>query len=78
MLTDKQLYLKVRGIKCTIIGMPCMDLCMIDVTGIPCRIGEVAYLIADKEDTEYLAKCYGTIVYEVLTGFNGRAERIYI
>ena len=31
-----------------------------------------------KSDTEYLAKCYGTIVYEVLTGFNGRAQRIYV
>ena len=76
--TDKQLYLTVRGVKCPIMGMPCMDLCMIDVTGIPCRIGEFAYLISTKEDAEYLAKCYGTIVYEVLTGFNGRAERIYM
>lgn len=75
---DKQLYLKVRGVKCPIVGMPCMDLCMIDVTDVPCRVGEYAYLIADKSDTEYLAECYGTIVYEVLTGFNGRAERIYI
>ena len=55
-----------------------MDLCMIDVTGLPCRVGEYAYLIADKDDAEYLAKCYGTIVYEVLTGFNGRAQRIYV
>ena len=76
--TDKQLYMTVRGVKCKIVGMPCMDLCMIDVTGIPCRIGEFAYLISGKEDTEYLAKCYGTIVYEVLTGFNGRSERIYM
>lgn len=76
--TDKQLYLRVRGAKCPIIGMPCMDLCMIDVTGLACRPGEYAYLIAEKEDTEYLAKCYGTIVYEVLTGFNGRAQRFYI
>ncbi|MDE6965426.1 MAG: alanine racemase [Clostridiales bacterium] len=75
---DKQLYLKVRGVKCPIIGVPCMDLCMIDVTGLPCRVGEYAYLIADKDDAEYLAKCYGTIVYEVLTGFNGRAQRIYV
>ncbi len=76
--TDKQLYLKVRGVKCPIIGVPCMDLCMIDVTNLPCRVGEYAYLIADKEDAEYLAKCYGTIVYEVLTGFNGRTQRFYI
>ncbi len=76
--TDKQLYLKVRGNKCKIIGQPCMDLCMIDVTNVQCRVGEFAYLISDKSDTEYLATCYDTIVYEVLTGFNGRAERIYI
>lgn len=76
--TDNRLYLKVRGVKCPVIGVPCMDLCMIDVTNVPCRVGEFAYLIADKEDAEYLAQCYGTIIYEVLTGFNGRAERIYI
>lgn len=75
---DKQLFLTVRGVKCPIIGMPCMDLCMIDVTGINTRVGEFAYLISDKSDTEYLAKCYGTIVYEVLTSFNGRSERFYV
>ena len=76
--SERQLYLRVRGVKCPIIGQPCMDLCMIDVTGVPCRIGEFAYLISEKSDTEYLAACYNTIVYEVLTGFNGRAERIYV
>lgn len=75
---DKQLYLRVRGKKCPVIGMPCMDLCMIDVGGVQTKPGEYAYLIYDKSDTEYLAKCYGTIIYEVLTGFNGRAERFYV
>lgn len=75
---DKPLYMTVRGKKCPLIGMPCMDLTMIDVTGTTPRVGEFAYLIAEREDAEYLAKCYGTIVYEVLTGFNGRNERIYV
>lgn len=75
--TDKPLYFTVRGKKCRVIGVPCMDLCMIDVTGLDCRCGEFAYLISEKSDTEYLAKCYDTIVYEVLTGFK-RGERIYI
>lgn len=75
---DKRLYMTVRGEKCPIVGMPCMDLTMIDVTNVPCRVGEYAYLISGKEDCEYLAKCYNTIIYEVLTGFNGRAERIYM
>ena len=73
---DKQLYLRVRDVKCPIVGVPCMDMCMIDVTKAPCRVGEFAYLIKEKSDAEFLAKCYNTIVYEVLTGFNGRAERI--
>ena len=55
-----------------------MDVTMIDVTDAHCRVGEFAYIIADGEDAEYLAKCYGTIIYEVLTGFNGRAERVYV
>lgn len=75
---DKQLYLTVRGKKCKIIGVPCMDMCMIDITGLEPRVGEFAYLVNDKADVEYLAKCYGTIVYEVLTGFNGRTERVFI
>ncbi|MCM1367294.1 MAG: alanine racemase [Roseburia sp.] len=75
---EKPMYMRVRGVKCPIVGMPCMDLCMIDVTDIRCRVGEYAYLIEEKSDAEYLADCYGTIIYEVLTGFNGRAERIYI
>lgn len=75
---DKPLYLTVRGVKCRVVGVPCMDMCMIDVSDARCRVGEFAYLIQDKEDAEYLAKCYGTIVYEILTGLNGRAERIYM
>lgn len=75
---DRPLYMKVRGVKCPVLGTPCMDLTMIDVTDVMCREGEFAYVISDAEDAEYLAKCYGTIVYEVLTGFNGRAERFYI
>ncbi len=75
---DKQLYLTVRGQKCNILGSPCMDLTMIDVTGVPCRVGEYAYYIYDKNDVLYLAKCYGTIIYEVLTGLNGRAQRFYV
>lgn len=76
--TDSPLYMTVRGVKCPVVGHPCMDVTMIDVTNVNCRVGEFAYIISCKEDTEYLAKCYGTIIYEVLTGFNGRAERFYI
>lgn len=71
------LYMRVRGVKCNVLAI-CMDVCMIDVTNAPCRPGEFAYLIYDKSDGLYLADKYGTIIYEVLTSFNGRAERIYL
>ncbi len=74
----KQTYMRVRGERCDVLGIPCMDITMIDVTNVPCRVGEYAYIIAQKSDAEYLAECYNTIVYEVLTGFNGRAKRIYM
>lgn len=76
--TETPLYLTVRGKKCPVLGMPCMDLTMIDISGVPARVGEYAYMITGKQDVEYLAKAYNTIVYEVLTGLNGRAERIYM
>lgn len=75
---DKPLYMTVRGVKCPVLGQPCMDLTMIDVTNVVCRVGENAYVIREKADALYLANVYGTIVYEVLTGFNVRAERIYV
>ncbi len=76
--TDRPLYFTVRGEKCPVLGKSCMDMCMIDVSKVNCRVGEYAYLISQKSDVEYLAKIYDSIVYEVLTGFNGRAERFYI
>lgn len=76
--TQTPLYLTVRGVRCRVLGVSCMDLTMIDVSGISARVGEFAYMITDKSDVEYLAKAYNTIVYEVLTGLNGRAERIYM
>lgn len=71
-------FMRVRGADCRILGQPCMDVCMIDLGNTPCRMGEYAYLIADKADAMRLAECYDTIIYEVLTGFNARAQRIYV
>ena len=71
------LYMRVRGVKCEVLAI-CMDACMIDVTDAPCRPCEFAYLIYDKSDALFLADKYNTIIYEVLTSFNGRAERIYL
>lgn len=76
--SNKPLYMTVRGKRCRVLGQPCMDMTMIDVTNVDCREGEFAYIIKDKSDAQYLADAYGTIIYEVLTSFNGRAERIYV
>jgi alanine racemase len=59
-----------------------MDMTMIDVTDIPCEIGDVATLLGrDGDDAialEELAEASGLSPYELLTGLRQRLPRRYI
>ena len=55
-----------------------MDVCMIDVTGIPCEEGDQAIIFGDQLSPSELASRCGTIPYEILTGIAPRVKRIYI
>ena len=53
-----------------------MDMFFADVTDILCHVGDEVVVLGDGEA---LARAYGTIVYEVLTGFGqARGERRYV
>jgi alanine racemase len=68
----------VGGRPAPIIGNVCMDMCMVDVTGIPCAVGDAAVLFdADHPITEVAAQL-GTIPYEVLTSIPQRVRRVYL
>lgn len=67
----------VRGNIVPTIGKICMDMCMIDITGINAEEGDEVIVFNDVIRVEDIAKQLNTIPYEVLTGISQRVKRIY-
>lgn len=68
----------INGLPAPIVGNVCMDLCMVDVTGIPAREGDVVILFGEELPVVEQAESIGTIPYEILTSVSPRVKRIYI
>lgn len=68
----------VGGHAAPIIGTVCMDMCMVDVTGISCSVGDDAVLFDAAHPITELARDLGTIPYEVLTSVPPRVKRVYL
>ncbi len=60
-----------------IVGNVCMDMCMLDVTGITCKEGDPVIVFDNEHSIEDVAKDMGTIAYEVLTNVSPRVKRVY-
>ncbi|MCL2417038.1 MAG: bifunctional UDP-N-acetylmuramoyl-tripeptide:D-alanyl-D-alanine ligase/alanine racemase [Bacteroidales bacterium] len=60
-----------------IIGSVCMDMCMIDLTGVPAEEGDEVEVFGNKTPIQDIAKKCGTIPYEILTGISRRVKRVY-
>ncbi|WP_116124826.1 alanine racemase [Lewinella sp. IMCC34183] len=61
------------------IGSVCMDMCTVDVTGIPdIKVGDEAVIFSPDHPIELLAGAARTIPYEILTGIGSRVHRIYV
>jgi alanine racemase len=71
----------VRGRKVPIAGVVTMDMTMLDVSDVPCEIGDVATLLGRDGDALIdlagAARAAELSPYEVLTGLRARAERRY-
>ena len=70
-------YCLVNGQKAPYVGNICMDVAMIDVTGIPCREGDSVEIFGDHLPVTVLSDVLGTIPYEVLTSVSDRVKRVY-
>lgn len=77
LLGNRKGYCLVNGQKADYVGNICMDVCMIDVTDIPCEEGDLATIFGDELPPAELASRCGTIPYEILTGIAPRVKRIY-
>ena len=70
-------YCLVNGVKAPYVGNICMDVCMVDVTDVPCQEGDMVIIFGAELPPTTLSDTLGTIPYEVLTGISNRVQRVY-
>ena len=69
--------MRVRGIEVPTIGSICMDMCMLDVTGLDVHVGDEVVVFDANLNIAELAKQINTIPYEILTNISQRVKRVY-
>ena len=76
-LGNRRGYCIVNGQKAEYVGNICMDVAMIDVTGISCQEGDTVEIFGRQLPVTELSDRLETISYEVLTGVSNRVKRVY-
>lgn len=71
-------YCIVAGKKAPYVGNICMDVALVDVTGIDCHEGDSVEIFGDNLPVTVLSDTLGTIPYEVLTSVSNRVGRVYV
>ncbi len=77
-LSNRVGHLYVQSIACPIVGNICMDMTMIDITGISVEEGMEVEIIGEHQSIMDVAKAAQTIPYEILTSIPLRVHRIYV
>jgi alanine racemase len=68
----------INGHFAPIIGNICMDMCMINISGISAKEGDTVIIFGEGYTANELAKQLGTIPYEIITSISERVKRIYV
>lgn len=68
----------VNGRPAPVIGNVCMDMTMIDITGIPAKEGDEVVVFGKGLSIQELADSIDTIPYEILTSTSERVKRIFV
>ncbi len=68
----------INGKYCKTIGNVCMDMCMVDVSGMNCNEGDEVIVFENFDQIQKISEAENTIPYEVLTSLSARIKRIYI
>jgi len=76
-LSNRKGKMAVNGRLAPIVGDICMDMCMIDITGIQADEGDEVIVFGDDYPLTNQAKQLDTIPYEILTSISRRVSRIY-
>jgi alanine racemase len=76
-MSNGQGHLLVAGRLVPVIGRVCMDMCMLDITGLDVGEGDEVIVFGPERPLTDLAKEMKTISYEVLAGLSRRVKRVY-
>ncbi|MEO5602253.1 MAG: bifunctional UDP-N-acetylmuramoyl-tripeptide:D-alanyl-D-alanine ligase/alanine racemase [Cyclobacteriaceae bacterium] len=68
----------LNGAVASVVGNVCMDMSMIDITGIPAEEGDDVIIFGKQLPIQQLAKSIHTIPYEILTSTSERVKRIFV
>ncbi|CAM3441922.1 alanine racemase [Zobellia roscoffensis] len=71
-------YVTIQGQKAPIIGNVCMDMIMVNITGIDCKEGDEVIVFGKRPTAEEFASGAKTISYEILTGISQRVTRLVV
>ena len=68
----------LNGKRVPTIGNICMDMSMLDITGVDAKVGDTVTIFGEDPSVEELAGLLDTIPYEILTSVPRRIERVVI
>ncbi len=68
----------INNQKCKIAGNVCMDMTMVDITGLEANEGDEVIIFGAQQSLNEIAHQCGTIPYEILTSISQRVKRIYL
>lgn len=68
----------INGHRVPTIGNICMDMTMLDVTGVDVKVGDTVTIFGEDPTVSELAEVLGTIPYEILTSVPRRIERVIV
>ncbi len=71
-------YVFINGKKAPIIGNVCMDMIMVNVSGIDCKEGDEVIIFDGTHKASELGDSVGTISYEIITSVSQRVKRSII
>lgn len=69
--------LYIKGARVPIIGNICMDMCMVDITGLKVDPGDEAEIFGENITIDEIADKCQTIPYEILTSIPPRVKRVF-
>jgi alanine racemase len=67
----------MKGKQVPVIGNICMDMTMLDITGVDVKEGDEVIVFGQQLPVSEVAKWAQTITYEILTGISQRVKRVY-